>query len=227
MGLLDLLLPERCVGCGREGVLCENCLARLVPIREPLCSRCGAPVAWPVERCTECAGRRLSFSRARAAIAYEGPAVDLVRAWKEGGRRLFAPLAARLVVGSMPAPPADALTFVPAVHDRELWRGHNPARCLAEQLAMSWRLPLLPLLARTSTTRRQRGLGLAERRANVRGAFRATDGPPRHVVLVDDVYTSGATVTAAARALRAAGASRVDVVTLARTLRGGRSPGRS
>jgi ComF family protein len=220
MGVLDLLIPEHCVACSRDGVLCEACLTRLVPIREPLCARCGAPVAWPVQRCAECAGRRLSFALARSAIAYEGPAVELVRAWKEGGRRRLAQLAARFMVGSMPTPLADAVTFVPSVHERELWRGHNPARALAGELAAAWALPVRPLLARASSARRQRGLGLAERRANVREAFAATERVPPHVVLVDDVYTSGATVNAAAGALRRAGAARVEVVTLARTLRG-------
>jgi ComF family protein len=220
MGLLDLLLPVRCVSCRSEsGPLCEGCLTRLVLIREPVCGRCGTPVAWPVQRCLECAGRRLGFGRARAAVAYEGAAVDLVRAWKEQGQRGVATLAARLVAEAVPTPCADALAYIPAVPDRELWRGHNPARALAQALEGWWELPVRALVRRTAFAKQQRGLGRAERRANVRGAFWAVAKPPERIVLIDDVYTSGATASAASAALRGAGARSVEVVTFARTLR--------
>jgi predicted amidophosphoribosyltransferase len=224
--LLDVIVPVRCAACGIEGVpFCEACAKQLVSIAGPLCARCGAPVAWPVDRCAECAGRRLAFWRARAAVAYEGPAVALLRAWKEGGRRDLARLAAALVAASQAPPQVDALTYVPGVRDRELWRGHNPARRLATELGLLWALPVVELLARTRSARRQRGLTRADRRGNVAGAFRALGKPPARVGLVDDVYTSGATVAAAAGALRKAGTRRVEVVTFARTLRD-RSAGR-
>jgi len=190
-------------------------------LRPPLCERCGNQVAWPVSRCGECAGRRLAFDSARAAVAYEGAGARLVGAWKEGGRRRLARVAADLVTEQVAAPSSEAATFVPAVADRSLWRGYNPARALATELAAAWHLPCLELLARAGTARRQRGLPLAERRVNVRGAFEARESVPRTVILVDDVYTTGATVAAAASALRVAGARRVDVVTFARTLRRG------
>jgi predicted amidophosphoribosyltransferase len=129
-------------------------------------------------------------------------------------------LAAQLVARVIPAPLADALTFVPAVRDRELWRGHNPARGLAEALGCLWGLPVQDLVVRPAAARRQRGLRRAERGANVSGAFVALAMPPARIVLVDDVYTSGATVAAAAGALRRAGATDIEVVTFARTLRG-------
>jgi predicted amidophosphoribosyltransferase len=220
MGVLDLLLPERCASCGVDGaMLCAACTSALTALRPPFCERCGAATAWPVARCSECRARRLAFACARAAIAYEGPAVAFVRAWKDGGRRGAARLAAAYVAKALDRPQADAIAFVPAVRDRELWRGHNPARGLAAQLAEAWELPLTEAVRRTGGTRPQRGLGLDERRRNVTGAFRVVGRSPARVVLVDDVYTSGATVAAAAAALRAAGARRVEVVTFARTLR--------
>ena len=220
MSLLDLLLPERCAACGHEGAaLCWSCHAALVRLREPLCERCGAPVAWPVARCLECAGRRLGFARARSAVAYEGVAVRVVRAWKQGSRRGLVRLAAEVVCEVLPRPSADAVAFVPAVLARELWRGHNPAARLAGELAQSWDLPLLSLLRRTTAARPQRGLQLAERRRNVAGSFAPRAPAPASLILVDDVYTSGATVAAAATALRLAGAQRVEAVTFARALR--------
>lgn len=195
-------------------------MAALRPLSEPLCGRCGAPTAWPVERCLECAGRRLAFASARSAVAYTGPARPLIRAWKEGGLRPAAGLAAELVVSRIPAPAVDVVTPVPADTERLLERGHHPAGRLATELAGHWSLPCDGrLLARRRPSARQTGLGLAERGRNVRGAFTATRVVPREVLLVDDVYTTGATASAAASALRAAGAATVRVVTFARAVR--------
>ena len=127
--------------------------------------------------------------------------------------------AALLTAAVLPCPHADALAFVPSDGDRSVKRGHHPAERLARELARHWNLPVVASLARTRAVRRQRGLRLAERRRNVAGAFVARAGPPRRVVLVDDVYTTGATASAGASALRKAGASRVEVVTFARAVR--------
>ena len=143
----------------------------------------------------------------------------MVAAWKERGLRRFAALAADLVVESVRAPPVTALTAIPPDGDRSVTRGHHPAGRLAAELAFRWELPLLPLLGRARRVQRQRGLSLAERRRNVAGAFTARGRAPPRVALVDDVYTTGATVSAAASALRATGARRVEVVTFARALR--------
>jgi competence protein ComFC len=221
--LLDLLLPRRCVVCRVPGAaLCPACTSSLPRLAPPLCARCGAPVVWPVARCLECSGRRIPFASARAAVEYDASVRTLVSAWKERGLRTIASLAADLVaeVVAMPAgrPSLQLITFVPADGDRRRERGHDPPARLARELGRRWELPVEPLLARTRLVRPQRGLARAERRRNVRGAFRSKPVSGR-VVLVDDVYTTGATVAAAATALRAAGARSVDVVTFARAAR--------
>ena len=218
--MLDLLLPQRCVVCGCGGrQLCAGCREELPRIEPPLCARCGAPTAWPVERCRECAGRRLAFATARAAVGYDAAARRLVHAWKERGLRRLAVEAAQLVADRVPPPAVDALTFVPADRRRRLERGHNPAERLACELAAIWELPCLPLLERTRGGR-QRGSSAAERRT-VRGAFRASGTAPRRVAVIDDVYTTGATAAATATALRAAGARHVEAIAFARALRRG------
>ncbi len=217
--LLDLLLPQRCVTCGFPGVqVCGRCLRALPRLRGPRCERCCAPTAWPVRRCRECAGRRLAFAHARSAVAYDESVRTLVHAWKERGLRRLSEAAAAVTVEALEHG-GEPLAFVPPDPERARDRGHHPAEALARELGARWNVPVLRLLARASGGARQRGLTLAERRANVRGAFSAARSPPA-VVLVDDVYTTGATVNAAASALRRAGARRVEVVTFARAVRG-------
>jgi predicted amidophosphoribosyltransferase len=218
--VLDLLLPQRCVVCGSGGKqLCVACRDELPRIEPPLCARCGAPTTWPVERCRECAGRRLGFASARAAVGYDAAARRFVHAWKERGLRRLATEAAQLVAERLQPPEVEALAFVPADRGRRLERGHNPAERLALELAVLWDIPCLPLLERTRGGR-QRGSSAVERRT-VRGAFRAASAAPRRVAVIDDVYTTGATVAAAASALRAVGARRVEAVAFARALRRG------
>ena len=200
-------------------MLCPGCLACLPRLLGPCCARCGAPTAWPVNRCLECSGRRLAFASARAAVAYRGPVRPLVVAWKERGLRLLAEEAATIIVRTVERPGADALVFVPPDGDRSVKRGHHPAESLARELGDRWDVPIVSALGRTRTPRPQRGLSLSARRRNVAGAFVARSSFPARLALVDDVYTTGATASAASTALRAAGARRIEVVTFARTVR--------
>jgi predicted amidophosphoribosyltransferase len=219
--LLGLLLPERCVACGEgEALLCPGCRRELLVLRGTLCTRCGCPTAWPVERCGECAGRRLAFASARAAVAYVGPARALVAAWKERGLQRAGAVAADLVAATVPRPAVEALTFVPGEGDRVAWRGLNTAEELARALAVRWQLPVEPLLERRRSARPQRGLPRKARATNVRGSFNARDAVPGAVALVDDVYTTGATADAAARELKRRGARAVHAVAFARAIRG-------
>jgi predicted amidophosphoribosyltransferase len=220
MGLLGLVLPSRCAVCAVPGpALCAGCSAALIRVAPPVCERCGCPGAWPVRRCVECAGRRLAFARARGALVYDARARPLVSAWKERGRRDLAPVLAELVAEVLAPPAADAITFVPGDRERGRERGHVPSARLAAALASVWALPCEPLLRRTGPAPRQAGLPRRTRSANVRGVFAPCGASPRAVVLVDDVYTTGATVSACATELRRAGARRVEVVCLARAVR--------
>ena len=161
----------------------------------------------------------MAFASARAAVVYTGTTRGVVRAWKERALRRIAPVAAGLVVDELARPAAHVITYIPPDGDRSLRRGHHPACELARELASAWDLELCCLLARTRPLERQARLSLTERRRNVRGAFRSAERVPAQVVLVDDVYTTGATANAASTALRAGGARRVEVVTFARAVR--------
>ena len=218
--MLDLLLPQRCLVCACSGgQICASCTSALSRLGPPRCERCGTPTAWPGRRCGECAGRRLAFASARAAVEYDPAVRRIVSAWKERGLRRVAAWAAVVVAETVPPPNAGSLTFVPADRERRLRRGHHPAEALARELAAAWGLELAPVLTRVRGSPRQRELTRIERRRNVAAAFAARGRVPARVVLVDDVYTTGATASAAASALRKAGAKEVEVVTFARTIR--------
>jgi len=218
--VLDLLLPQRCLVCRAPGAqVCGACTGRLRRIQPPWCGRCGTPSAWPVRRCAECAGRRLAFETARAAVEYDAPVRRIVATWKEDSLRRLARWAAAVVAEHVAPPSSDCLAFVPPDLDRQLRRGHHAAEQLAAQLARAWDLPVEPLLVRVRGSPRQRELTRVERRRNVASAFRAVRAAPTRVTLVDDIYTTGATANAAASALRKAGAREVEVVTFARTIR--------
>jgi predicted amidophosphoribosyltransferase len=220
VSILNLLLPAKCVVCASGGEqLCEGCRESLPLLQPPLCERCGAPAAWPVPRCRECSGRRLAFASARAAVEYDGSVRRFVSAWKERGLRRLAVEAAELVFAAVPSPQVAMLAFVPPDQERVLLRGHHPAERLAHELGARWGLPVRPLLGWTRAIPHQRGLSRADRRRNVAGAFAPAGRAPSWVGLVDDVYTSGATASAAASALRKGGARRVQVVTFARVVR--------
>jgi predicted amidophosphoribosyltransferase len=152
-----------------------------------------------------------------------------VRAWKERGLRHLAACAAELVVEHLERPAVDLITYVPSDPLRQLDRGRHPAESLARELGARWELDLVSLLERGRAAERQATLPYAERGSNVRGAFTARRPPADNVVdtgvvrtrmlLVDDVYTTGSTVSAAASALRRQGVSTVEVVTFARAIR--------
>jgi predicted amidophosphoribosyltransferase len=149
---------------------------------------------------------------------YDAGARAFVRCWKERGRRGLAREAAALVAEAIAERDA-VLVPVPGDPERAWRRGDVPARALARELATLWGSESGDVLQRVRQLPRQRGLSLDERRRNVHGSVVACTDLPYDVCVVDDVYTSGATADACARACRRAGARRVSVVTLARAVR--------
>lgn len=183
------------------------------------CQRCGAPDA--VAPCGRCAAEPPAWDWAGAAVEYEGVARDAIHALKfEGKTALARPLAALLAERWGPALIAGVATLVPVplARGRRRERGFNQAALLAGRLGARLGMPMRRgWLVRVRATRPQSDLGASERRANVHGAFAApTAVAGRHVVIVDDVLTTGATAAECTRALRAAGAARVGVLTVAR-----------
>jgi competence protein ComFC len=221
--LLDVLFPERCAGCGAGSwPLCEACALAVPLITPPLCRRCGRPMEEPVSECVDCPPRTIDL--ARAPFLYRGPVARTIRALKFAGwRALASPLAAAMARSWEFQ--SECVTWVPLSRRRRAARGYDQAEVLARELAPRIGLPVIGLLRRIRETPSQVSRSGRERRGALRGAFTTAGPMPGSVLLVDDVLTTGTTAASCAAALKAAGATRVEVVTAARSL-GGPVPAR-
>ncbi|HYE51753.1 MAG TPA: ComF family protein [Azospirillaceae bacterium] len=231
---LDLLLPPRCLGCGvdveRTGALCPDCWKRMAFIARPHCERCGLPFEFEAPDtalCGGCAAVPPAYGRCRAVLAYDDASRPLLLAFKHGDRTdaaaAFGPWLAR--AGAELLKDADLLVPVPLHRWRLFARRYNQAALLARAAGRAAGVAAAPdLLLRRRRTPSQGGLSRAGRARNVAGAFAVRPGRDAlvrgaRIVLVDDVYTTGATAEECARVLLRAGAARVDVLALARVVR--------
>jgi ComF family protein len=234
-GLLGLALPPTCISCGAvtgvAGGLCGACWGTMAFVTRPYCARTGAPFAFDAGATLSAAAASdpPAFDRARAAVLFEGVARDLVHNLKYADRLDLARPMARLMRQAGSELLADAQMLVPVpLHPLRLWRRRfNQAALLARHIARDSAVPArVDLLERTRGTPSQTALSRTQRRANVAGAFAvrrtaASAVAGARVVIVDDVYTTGATLDACAIALRRAGAAQVDALTFARVVETG------
>ena len=242
----QLLLPAECLLCrallsfaDSSRLVCDVCRHRWRPLRAPWCARCGQPEPL-FGRCRLCAEWPGAFGRARSAVWLDAGAREAVHALKYGGLPRIAPeLAAAMAGLELPGIDSAWLVPVPLGRARLRSRGYNQSERLARALGRRWQRPVVDLLVRTRDTAAQTALTPEARLANVAGAFetrnvergmrnRRPDDcsafrlPPsafqRPLILVDDVFTTGATLAEAARALERAGAGTVSAVTFGRAV---------
>ena len=230
--IVNVLLPPRCLGCGTAvtaaGTLCADCWRGITFLGRPCCEACGLPFDFDLGEsalCGACARERPAFDRARAALRYDDSSRKLILGFKHGDRLHLSPAFGQWLkrAGADLLPEADLVLPVPLHWTRLFARRYNQAAMLASSLRAAGGPPVaVDWLVRRRRTPPQ-GFGNREaRRRNVAGAFamkpgRAVKG--LRVVLIDDVLTTGATVSECAKVLKRAGAAAVDVLTLARTVR--------
>jgi ComF family protein len=223
--LLDLVFPPRCASCQQTGTwLCDACREQITPIRPPICSRCGRPLTRPVSDvvslCLACRHAPPTLDGIRSVAFFEGPLRLAIHRFKyRNGQPLAEPLGQLLAdYLNQNHLPADVIVPVPLHPNRLHERGYNQSALLARHLGrVTGLLVVEGCLRRVKATAPQIDLTAAQRRENVAGAFDCIDDrlAGRHVLLIDDVYTTGATLEACAAAVRAHGARSVWALTLA------------
>ncbi|MDD2335236.1 MAG: ComF family protein [Geobacteraceae bacterium] len=232
---LDILFPPRCHVCRcflaepTDIHLCDGCREKILTVRSPLCTICGVPFATENgidHTCGHCLTTQRPFAGARAAARFEGPLQELIHRFKYGRKihlsRPLGLLTATALGNFHPATSADCIIPVPLHRRRLRERGFNQSQLIGQILAKSWEIPLsVHNLRRIHWTKPQTGLSAAERERNIRNAFEVAL-PDRvkgkRLLLVDDVYTTGSTVTECAKTLRQSGAKEIHVITVARAV---------
>lgn len=238
-GVEQLFLPAECALCHAllpfdrsADLICPVCRHRWRPIVPPWCERCGQPEPL-FGLCRICQDWPEALRCARSAVWLDAAARRAVHALKYGGLpRIADDLATAMARVSLPGAGAAVLVPVPLAPRRLRARGYNQSQCLARYLAHRWRRPVRQLLTRTRDTATQTALTPTARLANVAGAFQVRNAEcemrnerigvhsalSSPLVLVDDVFTTGATLAAAARALQDAGALSIMAVTFGRAV---------
>ena len=222
-----LLLPAECLVCRSllsearaQDLVCLVCRSRMRTVRPPWCERCGQPEPH-FGPCRLCREWPAALQEVRSAMWLDGGARSVAHAMKYGGLPRIAVDLAAVMVRTIAAPDSAArLVPIPLGRGRLRRRGYNQSLVLARALAVHWRLPVIAqLLIRTRDTATQTALTPGARLANVAGAFAVQRGvlrTPHPLVLVDDVFTTGATLAEAARALGDAGFTTISAVTFGR-----------
>jgi ComF family protein len=227
--VLDFALPARCAGCAEViaevGAFCPDCWAGMEWLGHAGCQTCGLPLAsTEADQCGRCLADPPGLDRMRAAVAYDDLSRSIVLRLKYGRKVALARTMARYMALLNDAGGGEAVVVPVPLHRRRLWsRGFNQSGLVARHLAKGWGCPFeAGLLRRTKPTKPLKGMSHGQRRKAVAGAFAVADPDRikgREVILIDDVLTSGSTAEACARALRKAGAARVELICWARVVR--------
>lgn len=201
--------------------LCEDCISKLPFVGDRICLNCGMPIEGEGDYCLRCQNTESSFKLCRAPFEYDGLAADMIRRLKFGKKKYFAETLGAFMADAFLANGMDAeiAVFVPMTEKEVKNRGFNQAELLAREVAERLNLPLLPALIKKKDTSEQKALNARERAQNLEGAFGCpfTEVKKRSVLLIDDIFTTGATSNECARTLLKAGARQVSVLTAAIT----------
>ncbi len=233
--VVDLFYPPHCAVCsapfgeGERAFLCSDCESRIERIDQTHVCRCGLPLPEVLDLCPQCAteGERV-FEQIRSFGWYEEREDPdhvlsaLIKIFKYGGERALAPLLAKYLdeAGRSLRPQIEQITFVPMRPKAERERGFNQAELLARELGKLWGIPVVRALEKIKDTKPQASLSHDARQENIRGAFRlAKFIPCASILIVDDVYTTGATLHECARTLKESGMTQIYGLTVARATR--------
>lgn len=228
MSVLDLLYPRHCPLCGQvrpfgEGTACEECMKQAEWVREPVCMKCGKPILYEeAEYCQDCVRLPKSYVRGFPVFVYRTSVQEAVAALKYQNQRVYADFFADCMAArygeTLAGLGIDGLVPVPVHKNRRRRRGYNQAEVLARCLGRRINRPVYPdFLRRIRDTEPQKELNDRQRLENIKSAFKIGENRIKleQVLLVDDIYTTGATVEACTRVLLAAGVKKVYYTSVA------------
>jgi len=231
--VLDLIYPPKCIACKvilplneLPRFICDRCAALFEPITTPICKKCGIPVETEVEKCASCFGKTLFFDSNRAAFIYDELIRDLMHEIKFRERKRYAVGIAKLwartyTKTNFPFEKENAVLVPLPMHpDKQKERGFNQSDILASELSIALNIPKENALVRILDTPPQSGLHPKLRAENVSGVFEVCNNfklGGKTFILIDDIYTTGASLNECAKTLKNAGANNVFSLTFAIT----------
>lgn len=241
-GILDWLYPPRCMSCGcllplatdiatisGEKYFCINCWRLLEWINEPVCGKCGRPIDVTEADgtiCKDCLGKTFHFERNYSVLVYDDALKDLIHRFKYHGRPGYARGLGTILFTKLPRlifEGVDYIIPVPMYRKKERKRGYNQAELLARTLSRHTGIPMrTDLLVRTKDTRAQSSLDARAREHNLSNAFeiyKKNQIIAKKIIIVDDIYTTGSTLSACSSVFKQNGSSKVYGVTLSATIR--------
>jgi len=224
---LDIFFSPKCVICSKleEKFLCENCINTISKIEKPICQFCGKPALRSVDRCIECRDEKLYFIKARSFGLYETVLKDAIVEFKYNHIKSLTEVLAQLLYKvyqkNYENDLFNSIEFIPMTRKDKNLRGFNQSELLAKKLAKMTKIPVNGFLIKVRNTESQMGLQLSQRRKNLVGAFNFQGDKGKcgsNILLIDDVYTTGYTVSECSKVLLKNGAKNVYILTLARSI---------
>ncbi len=219
---LDIIFPRRCPVCDdavdvHGALICRGCAGDFNRIRDPYCLKCGRPLFDETQRlCDECKTRKHDFVRGRAVFEYDEALKESIYRYKYGGRREYADYYGRIMADTLGdwirSLKPDALIPVPVHKKRLRERGYNQAQLLSRKLSELLDIPTYSdILTRTEDTRVQKGLNARERQNNLKKALKINCDVVKlkNIIVIDDIYTTGSTIDAAASCFKDIGVTEV------------------
>ncbi len=227
--LLELVYPEKhvCFLCGYQDLsihnehLCASCQQKMIKLEQPLCHICSKPLAEAIGVCRECVQMPKEFERAIAVYSYEGTIKQTISDFKYHGKSYLYKIFSWQMVELLKKENLtdfDQIVPVPLHSYKEVKRGYNQSKLLARDISSNLGMPMVELVKRTKKTKPQNKLATYERWHNMTGAIdiKKSKKVGKKILLVDDIYTTGATMNACAKVLKREGASIVIGISIAR-----------